>query len=130
MGSVTQAKSSISQDPEYRKMLEQLNRSYEGFFIHENEAKRWDRIRRSGASESKKKREKYEKEREKIRKGFVRKPPPDMEPARLKWEAKQAKEEKERDKIRERYVKKRTEIEKVRESARKIPENKEFGLED
>ena len=80
------AQSSIAKDPEYKEMLDQLNRRYEGFFIHENNQKRWERQRRTGVDDIKKTRDAYRQKRENARKNFVRTPPPDMEPARLRWE--------------------------------------------
>lgn len=123
------AEGGLARDNEYKQMLDQLNRRYEGFFIHENEKQRWDRNRRSGASEAKQKRRAEKDKRERARKNFVRTPPPDMEPARRQWEANQEKLEQEREQKRKQYVKKRDEIEKVRDSARKIPANKELELD-
>lgn len=119
----------ISRDPEYQKMLEGLNRRYEGFFIHQNDEKRWERRRRSGTEESKEVRENYKKQREWARKNFIRKPPPDMEPARLRWESEQQLIANQRELYRKNYVKKRSEIQRVKESARKIPANQEFDLQ-
>ena len=128
--STVEAQGNLAKDPEYKEMLNQLNRRYEGFFIHENERDRWERNRRSGVPAAKSKRNAYKQKRERARKNFVRTPPPNMEPARLRWEAEQKRLEKLREQKRARYVKKRDEIEKVRSTARKIPGKKELGLEE
>ena len=120
----------IGKDPEYRQMLKELNKRYEGFFVHDQEKKRWDSQRKLGIQEAKKIRDTYKEKRENARKNFVRVPPPNMEPARLRWEAEQKKIQENREKLRHEFSKKRSEIERVRASARKIPENKEVGLEE
>lgn len=121
---------SVGKDREYRQMLQELNKRYEGFFVHEQKQKRWDAKRKMGVSKAKEKRRKYSSERERNRKNFVRVPPRNMEPLRLKWEANQQKAREKRERFRMEFAKKRAEINKVRQSARKIPEKKEVGLED
>lgn len=119
----------IYRDSEYQQMLEELNRQYEGFYLHQQEQKRWDAERKKGIPAVKLERTEYLRQLEAARKAFVREPPPDMEPARLRWEAEQKKLEAIREQVRRAFVKKRDEIEKVRNSARKIPANEELGLQ-
>lgn len=120
----------LGSDPEYREMLKDLNKRYEGFFVHEQNEKRWNSKRKSGIPRATQLRNIYKSQREKARKNFVRKPPKNQEPARLRWEAQQKKIKLGREKLRQDFSKKRSEIEKVQSSARKIPENKEVGLEE
>ncbi len=115
-------------DAEYQELLDELNRRYEGFYLHQQDQKRWDAERKRGVSEVKTERQEYLRQLENARKSFVRAPSPDMEPARLRWEAEQKKIEQEREAQRRDFVKKRDEVEKVRKSARQIPENEEVGL--
>lgn len=124
-----QSKTNIVRDPEYQQMLQQLNDRYEDFFIHQQSQKRWEVKRMSGIDEVIERRVRYQRQRERARKGFVRQPPLDREPLERKWEQKQKRLEAIREQEREHYVRKREELEKVRETARKIPEKQVVGLE-
>ncbi|NQY99497.1 MAG: hypothetical protein HRT45_02385 [Bdellovibrionales bacterium] len=114
---------------DFQDRLNYLNKRYEGFFIHQRDQKRWEVRRKSGIADVKAGRKAYADKREKVRKAFVRQPPKDMEPLRLRWEAEQEKKEKRHAKNRKQFATQRERLLQIEESAKKIPGLEELGID-
>lgn len=117
---------------EYNHQLKHLNSRYKDFYLHRKAKER--RLKRllDAADSQRKVRKQDKKKVEKRRQAFVQMrskkvPPKNYEPQHLK---KMEKKKKRREKARRQFVERRKALEKIRESARHIPENEETGLFD
>jgi hypothetical protein len=120
----------ITNDPEYKQMVERLNQRYQDYFIHEKDARRFETQREKGVAEVKKERTQEEKLQEKARLAYIqaRRKTPDPTPNRLKWEGDQRREAKAAEREREAYVQKKSRISRLEKTARQIPVEVESGL--
>lgn len=114
------------------QLVEQLNRRYDNFFERLNEENRLNQIRMSGAKEIDEARVMDRELKERARKKFIseRKPPPDTTEA---FKRRLAEEERERKAYLERqkaYSKMMTEVERIKNTAKKIPDVLEYQLQD
>lgn len=112
---------------EFQQKVEQLNQRYEDFFVHEQEKKRKRMAVNEAADEQRKLRKKILEKREQERRSFVRKK------IKIEGEMEHLKQmemqKEENEKVRKYYIRKRDELNRIKESARKIPQEKEVGLE-
>jgi hypothetical protein len=119
----------FTEEADFQDRLNYLNNRYEGFFVHQRNQGRWEARRRSGVPDVKKERKRYEQYREKVRNDFVRQPPKDMEPLRLRWEAQQEKQRQKHAERRRQFAKQRARLEAIEVSAKKIPAMKELDID-
>ncbi len=120
---------------EFRELeVQHLNERYKDFYIHEAEKKRRDAERQRAASEQREIRRQLELEREAARRKQVaiRKNQPghleniaQEEEYLKKVEARRAKQ----DEKRRAFVRERQKLLKIRREAKRIPDEKELGLE-
>ena len=117
-----------SSSQEYRERVKRLNLRFEGFFKHKKDRRNWEKKRKAGIPQLKKKRSNYKNSRETARKNFVRKPPKNMEPLRLRWEKRQEELEELRGRKRVDFARQQDKIKNIESTARKIPPMEELGL--
>lgn len=120
-----------SQEQEYRRMVEELNERYEDFFVHEQENKRYYEEVRRGAPEVREFRKAELRQQDVARQEHIanRQAKPDTTELERLWNADQEKDRRQAEVYRKDYVEERESVERIRNSARKIPENKDAGLE-
>ncbi len=119
------------QESEFRRQLEILNERYEDFFAHEQRLRRYEEMIKKGVPQHKHLREEEQRLREKVRREQVanRREEPDTTELEREHERKKAEQEKVHDRYRREYIQYREQLEKIASSARKIPENRDAGLE-
>lgn len=124
------AQESVYSNPEFRDMLQDLNQRYEDFFVHESEEQRWQRQFRVGAEEVKRERKQQIEVDESDRLEFIRnrKAEPSKTPLFRQWQSEQRMQAAEYEANRKQYVSTKGELNKIEQSARKIPEEKEYRL--
>lgn len=132
--SSAQAANEIVSKESHQRRLKFLNERYEDYHLHEAKLQQFEKARRAAIKEQTKARAKADAEREKIRAAYEkrREAKEEKRQAVLKREHEQKllEEEKERERIRKAYIKKRDQWRSLSGKAKKIPENKEVGLED
>lgn len=112
--------------------VQRLNARYEDFFARRKRAQEYDERREAGAGEVKTERQKWDQEMKKAREHFIatRPPPPNLDAAYLEWAKQKEKESQEHNQARKQYVDVQNRIEKLEESAKKIPEDLEYNLDN
>ena len=121
----------LSAQEDYRRMVDALNQRYEDFFIHEDEIERFEAERKSGVGYQKDMREAQEAAMEEARLEAIRmrKVEPDTTELERQHDLEVAEQKRQHDQYRKEYSSERSELEKIRQTARKIPDNKDAGLE-
>jgi hypothetical protein len=113
----------------FRALVERLNARYENFFVRDEEIKKYYEQIRSGIGAHKSKRQMEIEAAQEARRQFKREPPADNSELEAAHEAKLRADALEFDKYRQAYVEQRRQLAKISESARKVPENRDSGLE-
>lgn len=119
------------EDEEFSREAEYLNQRYEDFFIHENLQKKHQEQVQAGASEVKEIRQRDMEAHEAARREHIanRKPPADTSQAEAEWLAEQERLKAMHNQKRIQHIDRRERLNQIRDTARKIPENKDAGLE-
>jgi len=119
------------EDEEFSHEVEYLNQRYEDFFIHEDRRRRHLEQIQTGAPEVKELRRRDVEAQEIARKEHIanRKPPADTSQAEAEWLAEQERLKSMHNQTRIQHINRRERLSQIRETARKIPENKDAGLE-
>ncbi|MCB0366452.1 MAG: hypothetical protein H6624_07670 [Bdellovibrionaceae bacterium] len=133
-GSLTpvQAQRAELDQEEYDQKLMYLNSRYKDFYLHRKGKERRLQKLLDSAGSMRQQRKELDQVRERQRQAFVKKrasmpTPENYEPAYLK---KVERREKAQEKARLQYIRRRKTLERIRESARSIPETEESGLDD
>ncbi|MCB0341127.1 MAG: hypothetical protein H6626_05440 [Pseudobdellovibrionaceae bacterium] len=116
-----------ARDPELMDQIRDLDDRYGDFYQRQMDLKRQRFELQQAADEQRRWREKLEKERDEARRQFVR-PKPVIQSAK-EFEQKKLQQEKEFEKARKQYVKNRDYVEKLKRTAKRIPEDAEVGLD-
>lgn len=120
-------------DPEiYRQEVDQLNERYTDFFSRDEEIRRYYRAINQGIPDVKSERKADRAEADRARREFIaeRKGKPDTAPLEAEFEAEKRADQRQHERYRKDYVGQRTQLRRISQSARKIPENRDAGLED
>ncbi len=113
----------------FRREVNLLNERYEDFFARQSEQEAYYNSLKKGIPDVKETREKYLEALERARKEFRREPPADTSQAEAEHEAMKRAAEAVHERYREAYVRQQEQLRRISESARKIPENQDAGLE-
>jgi hypothetical protein len=115
----------------FKRQMEWLNRRYEDFFQHDEWLEEFHKKVEAGAKEKRLEREKVLKEDQKAAEEFRRRPreKADTTELELDHERQKAKVAQRHEEARKEFVEHRDQLRKISESARKIPENRDAGLE-
>lgn len=120
-----------SEAQEYRRQVEHLNERYEDFFAHDERQRRFEEKIKSGIPEVKGERQDHRDQRERARLQQVatRQAKPDLTALEQEDDRQRQAQALIQDKHRRDFVIQREQLEKISGSARKIPENRDAGLE-
>lgn len=115
-----------------RSAVDRINRRYDDFFRYQREREEKANRANLGAEEAKAQREAHLQRMEAARKAYTRQPKDEAreEALRLQWEEMQKKRVAQMEAARKCEVEKRAAAEQLLQRGRKIPELKEFDLED
>lgn len=115
----------------FRREVKDLNQRYEDFFAHEAEEKRYYERLKSGVSDVKANRKEVRRAEESALRKFKseKRPPPDSSALEAQHEAELKAERQIHDRRRKAYIENRNQLRRISNSARKIPENRDSGLE-
>lgn len=113
----------------FRREVNILNERYEDFFARQAEQELYYNSLRKGVPEVKDTRNKYLEALEQARREFRREPPADTSQAEAEHEAMKKAAAAVQEKHREAYVEQQEQLRRISQSARKIPENQDAGLE-
>lgn len=122
----------INDDVEdYRNQVEELNQRYVDFFSRDQENQRYYRSLSSGIPDLKAERQKGRDEERKAMLEYrsERRPKPDTAALEAEHDAEVRAQAREHDRYRKDFVQQRAQLKRISESARKIPENRDAGLE-
>lgn len=113
-------------------MVERINERYDDFFRRQHEIERRDVEREKDAQDIKKVRAQHDQEMEKAREQYVKSRKqtvvdPHLEQA---WNEEQKMWKKKNQEARNCYVRTRDEVETIEKKGRRIPENKEYDLDE
>lgn len=115
----------------YRRQVEQLNDRYEDFFAHEQRLKRYEENLRKSIPELKSRREKYQEQAEAAVREHrrLRRDKPDDSVMEREDEKHKKAQAAVQERHRREYIARREQLSRISESARKIPANRDAGLE-
>lgn len=125
-----EALAQVGSDSEYRKMLDLINKQYEDFFKQAESNKRFESRRRRGAAAETAKRVREQEIAEVARRRYAARPKKvdNTDALEKAWEKKRQQEAKLHEERRRAFTRKQIELSKVRNSARRIPEEISSGL--
>lgn len=115
----------------FQREVKDLNRRYEDFFAHEAEEKRYYERLKSGVGDVKANRKEVRHSEESALRKYKseKRPPPDSSALEAQHEAELKAERQIHDRRRKAYIENRNQLRRISSSARKIPENRDAGLE-
>lgn len=116
---------------DFRLLIKELNERYEDFFVHQNENKKHQEEILKGINDHKTERENERRVTEQALREWIseRKAKPDTTLLEKQDAEQKQVEAKALDQHRKVFVEQRQELKRIRNSARKIPENQDAGLE-
>jgi hypothetical protein len=119
-------------DDDQSPMVERINQRYDDFFRRQRAMEEEERQRDKKANEIKRVREEHEKRIEEARREYVKSRRKVVEDPRLEqqWLEHEKDVKQQNDQFRKRYVKRRDAVEAIRRKGRRIPEMKEYDLEE
>lgn len=114
------------------RMVERINKRYDDFFRYKQHIEERERSRNVGRGENKARLQAHEKEIERARQLYIktRRPPPDTREAEKQFEDEYKARLAKIEQARRCYVMERDHAEQFLLKGRKIPENKEYDLEE
>ena len=120
----------FASDEDWR--IKRLNERYEDFFAHRRHEKEFEKMREKAYREVIALREKWDEQMDVARRNFIknRPPPPNLDAAYREWAADEKKYQKEYDHWQQQYVDLKDRIERLEKTAKKIPENLEYDLDN
>ena len=114
--------------------LEYLQQRYQDYFIHENMKKRQEEKRLRGAKKQRQYRRELEEKGEMARQEFIKKR--NQQKKSINWEKlekeylkQEEQRETKRNVLRKKYAQKQKRLRRIKKEVKKIPEEKEVGLE-
>jgi hypothetical protein len=112
--------------------IQRLNERYEDFFSHRKWEKEFEKMREAAYRDVLVQREKWDKQMDIDREQFIknRPPPPNLDAAYREWAEQQRKYAKEYEHWQQQYVDLKDRIERLEKTAKKIPENVEYDLDN
>lgn len=112
--------------------VKRLNERYDDFFARRKQLEEYEAKREAGASEVEKENAKWDEKMNKAREQFIasRPPPPNLDGAYQEWVKEQEKFQREHEQAREHYVSVEQRVENLEKSAKKIPEDLEYDLDN
>lgn len=115
----------------FRSQVERLNERYENFFTRQSEQRQYSESVRMGIIEHRdQRRRELERAAEALRRYRLEpKVKPDTSVLEAEHEAEKKMQERIHERYRESFVEHRDQLRRISESARKIPENQDAGLE-
>ena len=113
-------------------MVERINQRYDDFYRYHRELEERNSLLEQGRGDRKATEKAYYDKLERAREDYVqtKKPRQSLEPLRAGWEQQEKERREKQEMNRQRHVHSRDELEKYLIKGRKIPELKEYGLED
>jgi Spy/CpxP family protein refolding chaperone len=115
----------------FRSQVDQLNERYENFFTRQGEQRQYAERLKMGVPGLKEQRRSEMREAARALREFKLEPKikPDTSAAEAQWEAEKQARARIHERHRKSFVERRAELRRISESARKIPENQDAGLE-
>lgn len=112
--------------------VKRLNERYDDFFARRKQIEEYDAKREAGAAEVEKENTKWDEKMDKAREQFIasRPPPPNLDAAYQEWAKEQEKFEREHEQARDSYVSVEKRVESLEKTAKKIPEDLEYDLDN
>lgn|GEM_PF-6883907 len=112
--------------------VKRLNERYDDFFARRKQLDEFEARREAGATEVEKGNAKWDQQMNNAREKFVesRPPPPNLDAAYQQWADEQKKFEREHEQAREEYISVESRVQKLEKSAKKIPEDLEYDLDN
>jgi len=119
-------------DEQFERELDYINERYKSFFEQDKVNQQIDEERMSGVPEVKQEGGQYQRDLERTRLEHIRERKPREDDTQLEalHEAELKRLERQKELERQEYVREREALNRVLQGARKIPENRDAGLED
>jgi len=111
--------------------VQRLNERYDDFFAHLRAEEAYAQKRQAAGAEVEKERKVWAKEMDAARLAYIKakKAPPDERPAYREWALEDQKWHSQQETARRHYVEIENRIERLKKSAKRIPEDREYDLD-